>query len=447
MNPLHWLKSGQIKRIRNSPLFDAKWYLNRYRDVAESGMDPAKHYLLYGAADLRDPGPRFSTSGYAAQHGVGDQNPLLHCIANGTSPETSMEGQKPVTGPTLLLVGHQAETQVFGAERSFLHMLDQASITGATVHALLPKIGNTDYMQEVLNRCHKLHVLPFSFRSSQNADDQTVRALRDLIKTINPRALHQNTLAPDAPLIAAKSLGIETVCHIRELPPQDPDLCKALGQSAEALRTQVIEQSDRRVVNSKAVQDWLNDPKAQLLPNSINPRFFDLPFTPHTPLRVGLIGNLVHKKGIEDAVKLASLTTAQIILIGPMTDDLKALGTLPENVHHTGYIADSLHALEHLDIVLSLSHFAESFGRTVYEGMAAGRPVICYDKGTPPTLLGDSLRDLIAKTNHPQAVADILNGLIEAPEKVQHYSTLARARAAELQAQTDEIDLSQIFVT
>lgn len=447
MNPLHWLKSGQIKRIRNSPLFDAQWYLNRYQDVAGSGIDPAKHYLLYGATDLRDPGPRFSTSGYAAQHGLSGENPLLHCIANGTTPETALEGQNPITGPSLLLVGHQAEGQVFGAERSFLHMLDQAGSTGATVHALLPKTGNTDYRQEVLSRCHKLHVLPFSFRTGQTANAQTVQALRDLIKTINPKAVHQNTLAPEAPLIAAKSLSIKTVCHIRELPAQDPDLCTALGQSADELRSQVIKQSDRRVVNATAVQDWLNDPKARLLPNSIDPRFFNLPYAPQSPLKVGLIGNLVRKKGIEDAVKLASLTTAQIVLIGPMTDELKALGPLPANVTHAGYIADSLAAMEQLDIVLSLSHFAESFGRTIYEGMAAGRPVICYDKGTPPRLLGDSLHDLIAKANHPQAVADILHELIETPEKVQHYSTLARTRAAELQAQTDQIDLSQIFVT
>ncbi|UWR28354.1 glycosyltransferase (plasmid) [Sulfitobacter sp. S223] len=40
------------------------------------------------------------------------------------------------------------------------------------------------------------------------------------------------------------------------------------------------------------------------------------------------------------------------------------------------------------DIVLSLSHVAESFGRTVLEAMAAGRPVICYDRGTPPELVG-----------------------------------------------------------
>jgi GT2 family glycosyltransferase len=49
-------------------------------------MDPALHYFLHGAAEGRDPGPRFSTSGYLAgnpdveRHGM---NPLLHYLLHG----------------------------------------------------------------------------------------------------------------------------------------------------------------------------------------------------------------------------------------------------------------------------------------------------------------------------------------------------------------------------
>lgn len=47
--------------IRESGLLDPEWYLERYRDVAMTGMDPAVHYLRYGALMGRDPGPRFSS--------------------------------------------------------------------------------------------------------------------------------------------------------------------------------------------------------------------------------------------------------------------------------------------------------------------------------------------------------------------------------------------------
>src|SRR5262249_39882370 len=42
-----------------SALFDRGWYLKTYPDVAAAGVDPAIHYLSSGAAEGRDPGPRF----------------------------------------------------------------------------------------------------------------------------------------------------------------------------------------------------------------------------------------------------------------------------------------------------------------------------------------------------------------------------------------------------
>ncbi|MDR7135222.1 glycosyltransferase involved in cell wall biosynthesis [Lysobacter niastensis] len=43
---------------RNSPRrFNARWYLERYPDVARSGMDPREHYRLFGKPEGRLPGP------------------------------------------------------------------------------------------------------------------------------------------------------------------------------------------------------------------------------------------------------------------------------------------------------------------------------------------------------------------------------------------------------
>ena len=41
--------------IAASDLFDARWYLSRYPDVAANGADPALHYVLFGATERRDP--------------------------------------------------------------------------------------------------------------------------------------------------------------------------------------------------------------------------------------------------------------------------------------------------------------------------------------------------------------------------------------------------------
>ncbi|WP_156824290.1 hypothetical protein [Salinimonas chungwhensis] len=72
--------------ILTSEYFDVSWYLQSYPDVAESGMDPAEHYLCFGAAEGRAPGPMFDSNWYlsrypdVAESGI---NPLLHYVKFG----------------------------------------------------------------------------------------------------------------------------------------------------------------------------------------------------------------------------------------------------------------------------------------------------------------------------------------------------------------------------
>jgi chromosome segregation ATPase len=76
----------QAKVLLGGGIFDASWYLTRYPDVKQAGIDPALHYLQFGAAEKRDPGPQFSTEAYmnaypdVANSGL---NPLLHYMNHG----------------------------------------------------------------------------------------------------------------------------------------------------------------------------------------------------------------------------------------------------------------------------------------------------------------------------------------------------------------------------
>ena len=72
--------------ILKSGFFSRDWYLDQYQDVAAAGRDPLLHYLTYGAAEGRDPGPEFSTSGYLSRYrdvAAAGINPLLHYIRYG----------------------------------------------------------------------------------------------------------------------------------------------------------------------------------------------------------------------------------------------------------------------------------------------------------------------------------------------------------------------------
>ena len=73
-------------KIRNSSLFDAEYYLANSPDVQNAGMNPAKHYLLHGWRERRDPSDAFSTSQYLSDNpdvAQAQVNPLLHYLRNG----------------------------------------------------------------------------------------------------------------------------------------------------------------------------------------------------------------------------------------------------------------------------------------------------------------------------------------------------------------------------
>jgi lipopolysaccharide biosynthesis protein len=72
--------------VASSPLFDRSWYVDRYPDARAAGVDPAFHYVAYGAPDYRDPGPLFDTAWYTAYYAdvaAAGVNPLVHYLRHG----------------------------------------------------------------------------------------------------------------------------------------------------------------------------------------------------------------------------------------------------------------------------------------------------------------------------------------------------------------------------
>lgn len=84
---------NEIESIENSGLFDKQWYLNRYPDVKEAGLDPVRHFILYGAKEGMQPNSLFATKWYLSKHpeiaGTGI-NPLIHYTRFAT-----VEGHDP----------------------------------------------------------------------------------------------------------------------------------------------------------------------------------------------------------------------------------------------------------------------------------------------------------------------------------------------------------------
>ncbi|MDR6984032.1 putative nucleic acid-binding Zn-ribbon protein [Rheinheimera pacifica] len=72
--------------IITSEYFDIDWYLARYPDVAAGNINPAEHYLKFGASEGRMPGPLFDGDWYLQRYpdvATSGVNPLLHFIKFG----------------------------------------------------------------------------------------------------------------------------------------------------------------------------------------------------------------------------------------------------------------------------------------------------------------------------------------------------------------------------
>lgn len=452
-------------RILAAGLYQDRWYLQTYHDLRQRGVDGASHYLTQGAAEGRDPGPGFSSTGYALRHACDGQNPALHALATGQTqaglPEWAGDLPPPAPGCHHLYVGHQARPQLFGAERSLLDMLARAGAAGITPSLLLPHLMNPDYLAALRPLCHRIHVLPYGWRfGAVPPPPETVARLVALIRRLGVSALHQNTAVLAAPLIAARAAGVPSTVHVRELPAEDPVLCHDLGLPHWEWRDQLLVEADRFVANSQAVVEWLatEADRVSLVPNRVDPALFDLaPPRFSLPLRVALIGSLTRRKGLGDMVALAQAAQGlplRFVLIGPAHPDLDGLGRLPANLTHAGYAAGAVAAMAQADIVLCLSHFAESYGRSVAEAMAAARPVITYRRGTPPRLLtpdsragaaarnpglpGPILPDTvlpgaITPPDDPMAVLAVLRKWVTNPACLPAMAAAARHRAKALQ--------------
>ncbi len=96
---LHDLISGAPSRaarlayLAASPLFDAQWYMDRYTDLAGSGLDLVEHFLDVGGLEGRHPHPLFHSDFYLEQNSDVREtasNPLVHYLERGAA-----EGRNP----------------------------------------------------------------------------------------------------------------------------------------------------------------------------------------------------------------------------------------------------------------------------------------------------------------------------------------------------------------
>lgn len=102
-----------------------------------------------------------------------------------------------------------------------------------------------------------------------------------------------------------------------------------------------------------------------------------------------------------------------------------AEGTFPANIRIIPYSSSPQQAVAQTNIVMNLSLCQETFGRTILEGMAAGRPVLVYRWGGLPELINEGENGFSIKYRDVKTVANKLRLLCRDPRKIIRMGKLA----------------------
>lgn len=474
------VKASDIARLAASDLFDAEEYLALYPDVSALGLDPAEHYLRVGAQLLRNPGPGFDTAYYLANNGDVAQsgwNPLLHYLAHGrfegrpwrpadrTLPcpdtnnttrarlaaQTTYQEYSGLRAPssvakTVMVCAHASGEHLFGGERSLLDILDGLGASGYNVVVTTPDGIYGEYLRALQQR--STMVVEFRhgwWRNNTPVAEHVVAMFASVIAKHGIDAVHANTIMLREPLAAARRMGIPAVVHVRELIAHDAALMDLIGASPERIVAAVVEAADWIIANSEATAESFSKAGAvHVIPNTIDTDALDIdPPGDDSRFSVAIISSNLPKKGVLDFIEVAdlcriALPDAHFLLIGPDNEHTARLklmqraGRIPANVEFAGYREHPADAMSEADVVVNLSHFKESFGRTVLEAMAARRPTIVYDWGALPELVVDGHTGFVVPFRDVDAVVDRLKLLYEDRDGLRAMGEAARQRALDL---------------
>ncbi len=444
-----------ISIIRSSELFDGKWYLDSYPDVRALGMDPAEHYIWIGARLNRNPSEKFDGAAYLRENGdvaKAGLNPLVHYARWGRSEGRRLSdvpapvsekswkvGKKAAlrAAPTILLCAHEVHPYLFGGERSFLDVLNCLAQLRVNIYVSVPKDSNADYLEALLeNSCGVYSFAYPLWRKNVKESEAIIESFADIIKRHQVDVVYVNTIFVVEPQIASKRLGRFSVCHARELIDQDDHLRNRIGLNATEIVSAISRRSDLVVANSKATQALFSGAVNVIhAPNVVSPAELDIPNDVGSTLTFAIVSSNTPKKGIADFLEVARIcrqTTpnARFLVIGPTnayTEELVQKG-LPENLSLAGYASSPRAAMERANVVLSLSHFAESFGRTVAEAQAARRPVIAYDWGAIPELIEQGRTGFLAPYRDVDSVASYVEKLCSEPSLIKEMGEAGRAK-------------------
>lgn len=444
-----WMKGIAAQEAARDAAGDSLMFINAWNEWAEGTyLEPDESWgdaMLdsFRSAIAAVPGVAVQAQGSVDLRAIGNPidrdgrmapPPRLHAGRRTANP----------AWPTIMVCAHISGHQLFGGERSLMDVLAAFATMPVNIVLTLPSDNHGDYVDHLRDQCIAL----YAFAYPQWMDDRPPYAwltldFANIILRHGVDVVHANTIVLLEPLVAARMLGRTGVVHARELVTQDDVLCARIGRSAGEIVAAVLGRADWVIGNSAATCAlYAQGGRALPVPNAVSVDDFDMPVRTGGPIRFGIVSSNIAAKGIADFAEVARLTAAQtdrarFVIIGPRTAQIDGwlaqveAGERPANLEFAGYRDHPRDAMADIDVLLNLSIFGESFGRTVAEAMAARRPVIAWHWGALPELVDHGVTGwLLPYRDLPAVVARIV-ALCAAPQDMAPMGEAGRGKIAQ----------------
>lgn len=274
-------------------------------------------------------------------------------------------------------------------------------------------------------------------------------------RQVKAELIHTNTLLTPEGGMAARTLGLPHVWHLRELVgPGNPFRFaregRSFGQRLAPYCSKVVANS---LASAAAIRDWLPPGMLETVFNGIDlSRFHPRPASPTgKPIVVGMVGNLTSRsKKHALLIEAAALVDRGLPIewriyghdpsaggkqhgdayVDALHAQIQRLG-LAERFIWPGFLSDPVDIMSQIDILVHPAD-NESFGRIVVEAMAAALPAVGVRGGGVAEIIRHEETGLLAPPDDPKSLAAAIELLARDPERRMALGQAGRRRAESL---------------
>jgi len=359
---------------------------------------------------------------YVAEFSTGGSVESLLCLVGGLD--------KTIFKPTVLFYSMPGESTC-----------ERFESAGATVRALYPyqsdkaspkdhrKLGLQSKIRTTLGRRAERFYESLKYVwYFQRFLQPIFKDIRGQLRQIQPNLIHLNNGAgSDTPgILAARTLGIPTVCHIRTLG-------NVTYPSVVVARAVTVFLCISNAVKDRLIEYGIDTERCVVVPNAVDPDRFNESAISTEGIRrefgwdsshkiFALVGRVVSWKGQDffiRAIADARRTDKSIrgLIVGSGEDSasndayIKGLQSLVSeleldgSVRFTGHRSDVPTIMKSSDAVICASSLPEPFGRVIIESMAVGTPAVATNAGGATDIITDGVDGLLVPIQDSAALS------------------------------------------